>query len=581
MSPSAGPWQRRDAGHHILGMTRLRWRCGLLPAVLAVVGMMAADSARAQTDFVSMTGAYLASRAAIYQGDMILRADFLSQALDTSPDDKTLLSEAHNALLSVGRVREAVQLAKRLLARGLKTEFSSATLLVDALKADDTGRAREAFGQLPEEGSSGHLVSLVRAWLTAKEGDYSLALESIGPPSKSDGFDPVRAYHIALIKDLAGDPISAGRAFNLAWEPQGNVTWETARAYGGFLERHGRGVEAHDVYSRYIDVNPTNLWFEAQLERSLKGGKPPAPIQADLAIIDAFAAVARKLVAERRGSGALALLNQAAYLAPDDDRTHFMIGEVLALHGRFPESAEAYGLVSGQSSMFWSARLGRARSLHGMGHTDEAVSLLRTMSGEKPLSAGPFVAIGDIMRSRRRWNEAVEAYDEALGRLGDTAGIRPDVLFDLGTVLEMSGDWERAERALIDSLETRPDDPYALNYLGYSWADRGEHLVEALDLIERAANQTPNDGMIIDSLGWVLYRLQRFEEAVAQLERAAELEPSEPVIIDHLGDAYWMAGRRYEARFQWRRVLTLEPEDDTLIEAVRHKLQSGLDESDL
>ena len=544
-----------------------------------MVGMMAADSARAQTDFVSMTGAYLASRTALYQGDMISRADFLSQALDTSPDDKTLLSETHNALLSIGRIRDAVHLARRLLSQGQKTEFSSVTLLVDSLKADDPERVSEAFGLFPEEGSSGHLVSLVRAWLAARQGDYSLALESIGPPSKGDGFDAVRAHHIALINDLSGDPFSAEAAFNLAWEPQGNVTWETARAYGGFLERHGRWNDAHGVYRRYMDAHPANLWFEAELERSLKGGKPPAPIHADLAIADAFAAVAGKLVAERRGSAALALLNQAAYLAPGDDRTRFMIGEILALHGRYPESAEAYGLVSGQSPMFWSARLGRARSLHGMGHTDEAVSLLRTMSGERPRSAGPFIAIGNIMGSHRRWHEAVKAYDEALGRLDDTPGIRADVLFDLGAVLEMLGNWDRAERAFIDSLETRPDDPYTLNYLGYSWADRGEHLGEALELIERAAIRAPNDGMIIDSLGWVLYRLERFEEAVAQLERAAELEPSEPVIIDHLGDAYWMSGRRYEARFQWQRVLSMEPDDDTLIEAVRYKLQSGLDDS--
>ena len=562
-------------------MTRLRRLCGLIAAVLAVVVMLAADRARAQTDLVSMTGAYLASRAATYKGDMISKTDFLSQALDARPDDTTLLSETHNALLSVGHVPRAVQLASRLLARGLKTEFSSVTLLVDALKTDDPERVREAFGLLPEEGSSGHLVSLVRAWLAAKDGDYSLAIESIGSPSKGDGFDPVRAYHIALIKDLAGDPISAGQAFSLAWESQGNVTWETARAYGGFLERHGRWDDAHDVYRHYMDVNPANRWFETELERSIEGGKPPAPVHADLAIVDAFAAVARKLVAERRSGVALALLNQAAYLAPDDDRTRFMIADVLALQGRYPESAGAYGLVSGQSPMFWSARLGRARSLHDMGHTDEAVSLLRAMSGEKPLSAGPFVAIGDIMRSHRRWNEAAEAYDEALGLLDDSAGIRPDVLFDLGTALERSGNWQRAEHAFVGSLETRPDDPYTLNYLGYSWADRGEHLVEALDLIERAASQAPDDGMIIDSLGWVLYRLQRFEEAVAQLERAAELEPSEPVIIDHLGDAYWMAGRRYEARFQWQHVLSMEPDDDTLIEAVRHKLQSGLDESGL
>ena len=94
-------------------------------------------------------------------------------------------------------------------------------------------------------------------------------------------------------------------------------------------------------------------------------------------------------------------------------------------------------------------------------------------------------------------------------------------------------------------------------------------------MIERAVQQRQNDGYIVDSMGWVLYRLGH-DEAVTQLERAVQLRPQDPVINDHLGDAYWKVGRRHEARFQWRRALSFEPtdEDKTKIEA---KLENGLD----
>ena len=277
---------------------------------------------------------------------------------------------------------------------------------------------------------------------------------------------------------------------------------------------------------------------------------------------------------------ALRLLNHAAWLQPADDRIHFMTGDVLSRLRRDAASAAAYGRVAPDSPLSWNARLRRVRSLNDAGFTEDAIALGRSLARERPESADPFMTIGDVMRSHRRWDEAVEAYDEALRLLDEGSHRRPDLLFDLGAVLEVTGQWERAEQAFLESLESRPDDPWLLNYLGYSWADRNENLDEALDLIERALERTPDDGMVIDSLGWVLYRLGRYDEAVVELERAVGLEPAEAVIIDHLGDAYWKTGRHYEARFQWRHVLTLAPDDEDLVDAVRHKLEAGLDDVD-
>jgi Flp pilus assembly protein TadD len=117
-----------------------------------------------------------------------------------------------------------------------------------------------------------------------------------------------------------------------------------------------------------------------------------------------------------------------------------------------------------------------------------------------------------------------------------------------------------------------------LNYLGYSWVDQGIHLERAQKMIERAVELRPKDGYVVDSLGWVLYRLGKFGGAVRELERAVELRPEDPIINDHLGDAYWRVGRRQEARFQWRRSLSLDPEDD-LLSILKDKLEAGLGEA--
>ena len=144
-----------------------------------------------------------------------------------------------------------------------------------------------------------------------------------------------------------------------------------------------------------------------------------------------------------------------------------------------------------------------------------------------------------------------------------------------GISYERAKQWDKAEADLLKALELEPEQPLVLNYLGYSWIDQNLHLQEGLDMVRRAVAQRPEDGYIVDSLGWAYYRLGRFEDAVEELEKAVLLRPADPTINDHLGDAYWQVGRRLEARFQWSHALDLDP-DEELETKVRVKLATGL-----
>ena len=112
------------------------------------------------------------------------------------------------------------------------------------------------------------------------------------------------------------------------------------------------------------------------------------------------------------------------------------------------------------------------------------------------------------------------------------------------------------------ALELYPDQPHVLNYLGYSWIDQGINLDDGMRMIRRAVEQRPDDGYIVDSLGWAYFRIGNYDEAVKNLERAVELKPDDPTINDHLGDAYWKVGRKLEARFQWSHARDLKPEPE-------------------
>jgi Flp pilus assembly protein TadD len=289
--------------------------------------------------------------------------------------------------------------------------------------------------------------------------------------------------------------------------------------------------------------------------------------------------LASALQGDRQLDLALVYARLATRLKPDFSGAVVLIGDLLERQGRLKDANEAYQLVSSDPIYGWAARLRIAGDLDALGDSDRAAVLLSQMSRERPERIDALVRLGDLYRAKNRYAEAVVAYDGAIQRLGPKPqNFEWGIFYSRGVALERTGQWQRAEADFLKALELSPDQPMVLNYLGYGWADQGVHLDRALGMISRAVELRPQDGYIVDSKGWVLFRLGDYSGAVGQLERAVELRPMDPVINDHLGDAYWRVGRRSEARFQWQRALSLEPEAQ-LTTALRAKLERGLQQN--
>lgn len=184
-------------------------------------------------------------------------------------------------------------------------------------------------------------------------------------------------------------------------------------------------------------------------------------------------------------------------------------------------------------------------------------------------------ALGNILRSRKLYADAVDIYNRAIEMIPKPDRRHWVYFYARGTSYERLKNWPAAEIDLKKALELFPDQPLVLNYLGYSWIDQGINLDEGMRLIERAVAVKPDDGYIVDSLGWAHFKRGNYAEAVRYLERAVELRPDDPVLNDHLGDALWKVGREREARFQWDQSLTLKPEPEEALKT-RRKLEEGL-----
>ena len=181
-----------------------------------------------------------------------------------------------------------------------------------------------------------------------------------------------------------------------------------------------------------------------------------------------------------------------------------------------------------------------------------------------------------MLRRSERYEEALAAYDAGIALVQEPASWAWPLYFNRGVCLERLDRFDEAIPSFRKALELQPNQPQVLNYLGYTWIDRGENLDEAVRMIEAAVAAAPDQGYIIDSLAWAYYRLGRDTDALAPMERASLLEPVDPVVTDHLGDIYWVNGRQLEAQFQWRRALSFEPTEKDAAR-IRAKLEKGLD----
>ena len=268
------------------------------------------------------------------------------------------------------------------------------------------------------------------------------------------------------------------------------------------------------------------------------------------------------------------------YMKADFPLADLLLADTLVRGERYLEALDVYQSIRQGVPAHWAAQLSASNALDELGRQDEAIDLLRALADQRTDRSDPLVRMADMLRGESRFDEAIKAYDEAMERAPELAETDWTFLYKRGIALERAKDWERAERDLVRAIDLNPDHAHLLNYLGYSWIDRGENLAEGEELILRAVSLLPNDGFIVDSLGWAYYRTGRMEEAVEALERAVVLRSEDPVINDHLGDAYWAVGRRTEARFQWIRAQRTAEDEDLLL-AIEDKLANGLSSPDL
>jgi tetratricopeptide (TPR) repeat protein len=312
------------------------------------------------------------------------------------------------------------------------------------------------------------------------------------------------------------------------------------------------------------------------LARIAAGQKPDGLIRtpADGAA-EALFGIAASLTDAQSADVSILYLRMALYLRSDLGLANVLLADRFESLRKFDSAIAIYHSIEPSSPYFRMAQVQAALDEQRLGKNDDAIADLKKLVAAEPNDSEGWIALGDTYRASEKYAEAVEAYNHAEKTIAHPSRRDWPMFYARAMAKEKLKQLDESEADIQVALKLSPEQPELLNYLGYSWVDRGRNIPQALTMLEKARSLRPYDGYIVDSVGWAYYQLGRYDDAAKTLEAAVLLVPGDPTINDHLGDAFWRAGRRIEARFQWNHAITFSDSADDKT-AIEHKLKNGL-----
>lgn len=521
----------------------------------------------------SEPGNYLAGLIASANRDSAAAEAYYLEALRLDPRNPDLIDRAFSSALSNGDVKQASVLAERLAARDPDNRLARLAIAVDAIHRGEYPSARAELAT--RDAASRDITSaLLTAWSYAGQKDLRRALDTLDRV-RDPAVGAFRDFHAGLIADTLGNSVEAQRRLKAAYEADKGAL-RFADAYARSLAAHGDRDGAIKIYVD-LEANSPRHPIVQQALADLRAGKTPTILIGSAK--DGAAEVLYGLGAAGARQGddlpALVYLRLSLFLRPNDDLTSVTLANLFESMKKDDLAVAAYEAVPEGSPLRNDSQIQAALVLDNDGRSDEAIKRLSAIADAWPHDPDALSALAGALRSAKKFPEAAAMYDKAIAAVGIPTRDNWTLFYFRGICYERAKQWPKAEDDFRKALELFPDQPMVLNYLGYSWVDQGVKLDQAFKMLRRAVELRPNDGYIVDSLGWAHYKLGQYAEATQTLEKAVDLKPADPVLNDHLGDAYWRVDRKVEARFQWNHARDMKPEPDDL-PGILKKIEVGL-----
>ncbi len=520
----------------------------------------------------TLSGSFLSAQFAQNRSDWESASTYFAKILDSAPAHGEIQRRLMALQMGSGHYDQAMSMAEKISKSDTKDKALANLLLsLSTFKAGKFNESLKIVSSYQTDALGIAILPLLKTWAEAGQGTtditqlkdspsllYQAVLVSAYTKNKNALMQLAKSY------DFTKTPTPVSRLEDIAL----------------IFAHYDETEEAKSIYNALKSGVPERAaFYDTQIKNIESNTLPPLPKQLgspQVGLSEAIFDMAQILSHGYQDSARL-FAHMSLYLNPENAASYELLAQIASDNKLYTEATAYLSRIDTSNDPDRKIQIERqiAQLQVLAGHPDEAIRILEEMIEAKQ-NVDAQIQIGDIYRSQDDYKNALKAYNKAYDFLGGTITAKYwDLSFARGMANERLKNWSQAEKDLQTALLFEPDQPYVLNYLGYSWADQGINLDKAAEMIEKAVRLKPDDGAIVDSLGWIYFRMGQYDKAVATLEKAIQLSPTEPELNDHLGDAYWNVGRKSEARFQWKRAASFTT-DPALIAKIQTKIDDGL-----
>ena len=487
------------------------------------------------------------------------------------------------SLISLGRIRDAAIYSKKLNEKKLDDFESNLIRAVYYLKKKDFKNATFYFKKIKNKNQPGTIQNLLstslNAWVNFEDmSDLNSALNLLDKiPDRFKGLKEIQkvfahCYFKSPKTDAMFERLTSNPAINYS------------RYYffhSNYLVLINNEKKAAKIIKTSRKKYPNNLLLN-QLESDFKSRKifnnkfncqNPEDVIAEI-----FFIVSNSLTEKNNYISSNFYLNLAKYLNPNFVSFDVLYAENFFILKEYDSAKKIFNEMKKKGSDYnWYASKKIASILTQQEKNKDAISSLKK-SFKKIINPSIYEIFdyAEFLKNNEMFEDSIKYYSELLNLIGKKNLLYSQVLDSRGIAYERTGQWNKAEVDLLSSLNISPDNAYVINYLAYSWIEQGINIQKSLKMLRKANELRPDDGYIIDSLGWALFKLKKYKEAKEYLELAVRYMASDPVINDHYADALWMNNKSLQARYYWSYVLRLEKTEEVLKKNIEQKLLFGL-----
>ena len=470
------------------------------------------DPSFVEADFFPETsvGAYLAARYARKNLDYSSSADYFIKTLEKDEGNLIVLNNIYMLLVYAGRVNDAYPYALKAMETVSYSGTASIVAIVKNIADGDYDMAQKIISSVDDKGYNKFLIPIISAWVHFAKEEYEKAFAKLKPLKDTYEYNAIYHFHMGIMKDILGKNDEAKKHYDITLNGPGGSSLRAIDVIISFLLRTGDFDRAKEIFSVY-DNDYNESFIVNKIAKHIASNEPyPRPIyDAKSGVAEALFGVAAMLTQGIGLEHSMFFIRLALHLDDEFFIAQMMLGNILELGELYEEANKIYQTIRTDSAAWLFAQIKMASNLNKLGQIDESISVLEKLRREYPNNININIEIGDILRINERYAEAIAPYSKAIdlinkNKKSEEAGYWT-VYYARAIVYERSKKWELAEKDLIKALELENNQPYVLNYLAYSWLERRENVLKALDMLNLSHIQRPRDGYIADSLGWAYY----------------------------------------------------------------------------